>query len=260
MTTYWDAKTYDRIGTPMQEWAGAVIDDLGLAGNETVLDAGCGSGKVTMQLAQRLPQGKIYALDSSAEMIAGLKDTVRDTDVSCAIIPIRSSLTDFELPVQVDCVFSNAVFHWISDDTALFASLHRATRRGGRLRAQCGGFGNISRVYEAVAVAQADPRFSEYFKGTRDSKKFRKPEEAIASMEAAGWHNVTASTFDAPVTFETPADAVMYLRTVILREHVMLLPAELGDAYLEAVVEAGIRQYGEPFCANYVRLNLAATT
>jgi trans-aconitate 2-methyltransferase len=131
--TYWDAETYDRIGTPMRGWAQQVIEDLHLRGDETVLDAGCGSGSVTLDLRARLPRGTIYAVDASAEMIEQLRRRLA-TDGVTGVVPIHASLTDFSLPEPVDRVFSNAVFHWIPDDAALFSSLYHALRgASGRL-------------------------------------------------------------------------------------------------------------------------------
>ena len=141
-STHWNAEVYDRIGKPMRRWAQAVIDDLHLRGDETVLDAGCGSGSVTFDLLERLPGGQIYAIDSSPDMIAKITRAIEERGIT-NITPIRASLTDFELPEPVDVVFSNAVLHWIPDDDALFSCLHRATKPGGHFRAQCGGGNNI---------------------------------------------------------------------------------------------------------------------
>jgi len=55
----WDGKTYDRIGTPQAEWGKAVLDRMQLRGDETVVDAGCGSGRVTELLLERLPEGHV---------------------------------------------------------------------------------------------------------------------------------------------------------------------------------------------------------
>ena len=157
--TYWDAEVYDRIGTPMRRWAQHVIDDLALRGDETVLDAGCGSGSVTFDLLQKLRHGKVYAVDASAEMIAALDKTVAERGET-RITTLHASLTDFTLPEQVDAVFSNAVFHWIPDDDALFGCLFRAAKPGGRLRAQCGGYGNNHNVLQAVAAVRKQERFA----------------------------------------------------------------------------------------------------
>ena len=255
--TYWNAEVYERIGTPMRGWAQQVIDDLELAGDEVVLDAGCGSGSVTFDLLAKLPRGKIYAVDASAEMIASLSRQIAKRGAT-NVTPIVASLTDFTLPEQVDCVFSNAVFHWIPDDDALFGCLYRATKAGGRLRAQCGGYGNNAHVLAAVAEVRADAWFAHYLDGFRDSKKYRTPEDGKASLERAGWRDVRASLFEAPIPFDREDDAALYVRTILLRDHVARLPEELRDAYARAVVRGTIARWGAPYVADYVRLDLWA--
>lgn len=257
--TYWNAEVYDRIGTPMRRWAQAVIDDLHLRGDETVLDAGCGSGSVTFDLLAKLPRGKIYALDASAEMVASLAKQVAERGVT-NVTPMQASLTDFTLPEQVDCVFSNAVFHWIPDDDALFGCLYRATKPSGRLRAQCGGFGNNAHVLASVAVVREQPRFSKNLAGFSDSKKYRTPEEVTTSLERAGWRDVRARLFAQPVPFDTHDDGALYVKTILLRDHIARLPEPDRNAYAQAVVEETVRRHGEPYTADYVRLDMWAVT
>jgi trans-aconitate 2-methyltransferase len=256
--TYWDAATYDRIGTPMRRWAQQVIDDLGLRGDETVLDAGCGSGSVTFDLLAKLPHGKIYAVDASAEMIASLTRALDERGIT-NVTPVHASLTDFTLPEPVDVVFSNAVFHWIPDDDALFGCLYRATKPGGRLRAQCGGYGNNAHVLDAVAAVRQDERFARHLDGFTDTKRYRTPDQARAAMERAGWRDVRASLFAAPVPFDDPADAALYVKTILLRDHVARLPEADRDAYARAVVDETVRRWGAPYTADYVRLDLWAS-
>jgi trans-aconitate 2-methyltransferase len=256
--TYWNAEVYDRIGKPMRRWAQQVIDDLKLAGDETVLDAGCGSGSVTFDLLERLPRGKIYAVDASAEMIASLTKAIEERGVT-NVVPIHASLTDFTLPEQVNRVFSNAVFHWIPDDDALFGCLFRAAKPGAKLRAQCGGYGNNAHVLAAVAAVRKDDRFAPHLDGFSDSKKYRTPEEAKESLERAGFRDVRASLFDAPVPFDDLAEAALYVKTILLRDHVARLPGDLGDQYAQAVVEETVRRWGAPYTADYVRLDMWAT-
>ncbi len=257
MNTYWDAEVYDRIGTPMRRWAQQVIEDLELRGDETVLDAGCGSGSVTFDLLEKLPRGRIYAVDASAEMIASLQRQI-DERGAANIVPMRASLTDFTLAEPVDAVFSNAVFHWITDDDALFGCLYRATKPGGRLRAQCGGFGNQVYVFDAVDAVRRQPRFEPYLRGFIDARKYRTAEEATAALERAGWRDVRASLFDAPVRFDDDAHAALYVQTILLRDHVARLPEADRAAYARAVVHETIRLRGRPYVADYVRLDLWA--
>src|SRR5438093_7064832 len=145
----------------MRRWAQAVIDDLHLGGDGTFLDAGCGPGSVTFDLLERLPRGRIYAVDSSPDMISKITQAIEERGIT-NVIPIRADLTAFELPEHVDVVFSNAVLHWIPDDDALFGCLLRATKPGGRFRAQCGGGANIARLMEATNAVEEGEPYSRY--------------------------------------------------------------------------------------------------
>jgi trans-aconitate 2-methyltransferase len=256
-STHWNAEVYERIGTPMRRWAQAVIDDLNLSGDETVLDAGCGSGSVTFDLLERLPRGRIYAVDSSPDMISKITQAIDERGIT-NVFPIRASLADFELPEQVDVVFSNAVLHWIPDDDALFSCLLRATKPGGRFRAQCGGGENIARLMEATEAVEKLEPCARYL-GLAEFRKYRTAEHAKEAMERAGWADVRASLFDSPVRFDNRDAAALYLRTIILQRHVAALPEEHQDPFLRAVIDETIRRFGEPFTADYVRLDLWAT-
>jgi trans-aconitate 2-methyltransferase len=255
--THWNAEVYDRIGTPMRRWAQQVIDELALRGDETVLDAGCGSGSVTFDLLARLPRGRIYAVDSSPQMIEKLARGIEERGIT-NVVPVLADLTDFSLPEPVDAVFSNAVFHWVHDDDGLFGSLFRAAKPGGRLRAQCGGGDIFARLMPVVDAVRARPPFVGALGGLRDGKRYRAREQAREAMECAGWRDVRASTFAAPVAFDNEDDAALYLRTIILRDHAARLPEDQAEAYVRAVVAEYVARHGRPFTADYVRLDLAA--
>jgi trans-aconitate 2-methyltransferase len=255
--TYWNAEVYDKIGTPMRGWAQAVIDDLGLRGDETVLDAGCGSGSVTLDLWERVKKGKIYALDSSPDMIARLRATLDERGIE-NIIPMQTDLTKFSLPEKVDVVFSNAVFHWIQDDTGLFGSLARATKPGGRLRAQCGGGENIKKLIGATHDVEKRIPYAEYLSGRVEPRKYRSEKQAVETLQANGWKNARANVFPSGVVFEDVDSAVLYLKTIILQQQASALPEELSEQFLRDVIDEVIKRHGAPFIADYVRLDLWA--
>ena len=256
--THWDAETYDRIGTPMRQWAQAVIDDLDLQGNETVLDAGCGSGSVTLDLLKKLPDGKIYAVDSSLQMITKLKKTLEEQKID-NVIAMQADLTKLQLNEQVDVVFSNAVFHWIQDDDGLFGSLARCTKPGGRLRAQCGGGANIRKLMAATREVEARPPYNEHLRGRVEPRKYRSNEQAKVALERNGWKDARAETFPSDVTFDDEDHAVLYLKTIILQQQAAALPENLSDRFLRDVIAEVEARHGQPFVADYVRLDLWAT-
>jgi trans-aconitate 2-methyltransferase len=139
----WDAETYEQVATPQQQWAGEILARASFAPGDLVLDAGCGGGGVTRRL---LDTGvRVIAVDADADMVAKARETLPSE-----VEVLHQDLLELELPEPVDGVFSCAVFHWIADHDALFARLHAALKRGGRLAAQCGGHGNIAKVDAAL--------------------------------------------------------------------------------------------------------------
>ena len=237
----WDAATYDRIAEPMTRWGGVVLERLQLMGDECVLDAGCGSGRVTEQLCRRLPRGRVIALDRSAAMVTEaqrrLAPYASRTTVLCADLakplPLRS----------VDAIFSTATFHWIHDHKALFAHLAAVLRPDGQLVAQCGGAGNIARVHAAAKAAGVD----------LEATHFATPARTKQRLEAAGFVDVRCWLQPEPTPLEPGQPFETYLRTVCLRPHLDQLAASEQPAFLRNVME----QLGEPVI-DYVRLNITA--
>ncbi|MDQ3721290.1 MAG: methyltransferase domain-containing protein [Actinomycetota bacterium] len=243
----WDARSYERVSGPQAAWAEKVLDRLALRGHETVLDAGCGSGRVTKMLLERLPEGRVVAVDSAPSMVAEARqalDPVRAT-------VIEADLAQLRLEEPVDATFSNAVFHWVPDHDALFARLFEALGPGGRLEAQCGGEGNVERFHEAAReVGEREPFYS-HLSGWTGPWNFAGPAETAERLRGAGFEQVKTSLEPWPVTLEEPVE---YLRTVCLGHHLERLPGELHGLYAEAVAA----ECGTPLTLDYVRLNLSA--
>jgi trans-aconitate 2-methyltransferase len=182
VTRDWDANVYERISTPMEEMGKTVLDRLELRGDETVLDAGCGTGRVTALLQERLPNGRVIAVDGSQAMVEAARERL-DPDRTEAFV---ADLTELELPEPVDAILSTATFHWIADHDRLFRRLYAALKPGGRLVAQCGGAGNIAEVLESIEIAARDfPEVEGW-----SPWNFATPEETEVRLQAAGFSEV----------------------------------------------------------------------
>jgi trans-aconitate 2-methyltransferase len=242
----WDASTYDRISAPQQRWAAEQLDRLRLAGDEVVLDAGCGSGKVTLELARRVPRGVIYAVDAAPSMVRHTQEALGDRGTAMC-----QDLVELALPEPVDVVFSNATFHWIKDHDALFAALHRNMKPGARLVAQCGGRGNIDAFRRAADdVAFSEP-FARYFRDWQRPWNYATAEETAQRLTRAGFQDVNTWLQDRPTQLEEPRS---FVQTVCLVRHLDPLPPELHDAFIDAVLS----RFGQPLVLDYVRLNMTA--
>ena len=240
----WDARTYDRVADPMTRWGSVVLNRLPLVGAERVLDAGCGTGRVTEQLLERLgDRGRVIALDGSPAMVERARERLaRFGD------RVEYLVADLGRPLPiaggVDAVLSTATFHWVPDHDALFANLATVLRPGGWLVAQCGGVGNIASIQRVLATIRD---------GWLGPVHFETPLATIRRLDAAGFVDIECWLTDEPTRFEPGEPFETYLRTVVLGAHLERLPVAEHDGFVAAVV-AGI---GEP-AIDYVRLNIVA--
>jgi trans-aconitate 2-methyltransferase len=236
----WDAATYDRLPIPMTGWGLQVLERLELRGDETVLDAGCGTGQVTEALRERLPRGHVIALDASPSMIAKAVERLGADRITY----LTHDLMD-PIPIDpVDAILSTATFHWVPDHDRLFANLAAVLRTGGQLAAQCGGWGNLERVNAAAERAAGIDLAA--------TKTYASPEETWTRLEAEAFVDIEAWLQESPVEL-APDDLEPYLRTIILSAEV----ARRSEADAEALVHAVATELGEPLI-DYVRLNIIA--
>lgn len=239
----WDAATYDRIADPMTRWGGAVLERLRLDGDETVLDAGCGSGRVTEQLLARLPRGHVVALDASPSMIDEARRRLEGESERLTFV-VADLLDPLPIDAPVDATLSTATFHWVLDHDRLYRNLAAAIRPGGQLVAQAGGAGNVASIHKAAAEAGVH---------VEDAWCFASPEDERRRLEAAGFVEVRTWLNAEPTPLEPGAPLETYLATIILRPHLARLPDSEHAAFVHEVA----RRLPKPEI-DYVRLNIVA--
>jgi trans-aconitate 2-methyltransferase len=243
----WDGATYDRISQTMEKLGLEVLDRLELRGDETVLDAGCGSGRITQALIERLPHGRVIAIDESPSMIAAARERLGpDADLRVG------DLLELELEEPVDAILSTATFHWIKDHERLFAHLRAALAPGGRLLAQCGGEGNIEILRGKAREVLAREPYAKHFVGWQAPWNYAGPAITRERLRTAGFQ--TAECWLAPAPRE-PEDPRAFLATIVLGPHVQQLPEPLREPFMDDVLAL----LGEPVVVDYVRLNIDAS-
>jgi len=242
----WDGATYDRISGPMEGLGREVLARLELHGDELVLDAGCGSGRITQALIERLPRGRVIAVDQSASMVDAAKQRLGPAaDIRVV------DLLELELEEPVDAILSTATFHWIADHASLFGRLRAALRPGGRLVAQCGGEGNITVLRGKVTPLLSREPYAEYFRDWRPPWNYAAPGQTRERLLSAGFTSAECWLAPAPREPEHPRE---FLSTIVLGPHVQQLPRELQEKFMDEVLE----MLGEPVVVDYVRLNIDA--
>jgi len=246
-TSEWDGAAYDRLADPQARWGHDVLHRLVAGGDETVLDAGCGSGRVTEALLARLPDGRVVALDASASMLGEARrrlaphgDRVRF--VQTDLLELGPSTLGDDHPV--DAVLSTATFHWVTDHARLFANLAAVIRLDGQLVAQYGAEGNLDTLLAAVRSLGVE-RVGTW--------RYASADETVALLERAGFPDPDVWTNPAPTRFDDPDVLAEFLSAVILREHLATLAPSDRRPFAERVVDA----MPEPVI-DYVRLNVVA--
>jgi len=221
------------------------------------MDAGCGTGRLTAELLQNLPRGRVVGVDLSQNMLAGAQDFL-SSDFGGKFLLVAADLQDLPFERVFDGIFSTAAFHWVLDHGRLFHSLFGVLRPGGWLQAQCGGGPNLARLRKRTDELAATKKYARYFAGFHEPWTFNDAETAAAILRGAGFVEVDTSLEPAPTILEDFAKYSDFVRSVILRQHLERIPdPELRTAFVAALAHQASGD-DPPFSLDYWRLNLSA--
>lgn len=258
MTLEWDAEEYEVLSGPHLGWGtdllARALRHWPLRGDEAAIDAGCGTGRVTELLLERLPWGTVLAVDASGAMVEAARERFAgDPRVRAE----RLDLLCLEVEEPVDLILSTATFHWIKDHPTLFEVLARALKPGGRMVAQCGGIGNVAHVQTVAESVMQEDRFREHFTGWTGPWNFADPETTRVRLEAAGFDEVETWLHEEATEFDSTGELARFLKTVVLGQHLASLPEVEHEPFVAAVAGQLVTEAGAPVI-NYVRLNILA--
>jgi trans-aconitate 2-methyltransferase len=244
----WDAAGYDALPLPHECWGRRLLATLPLTGDETVLDAGAGTGRDTAALLDRLPRGHVVAVDGSAAMLDLLRQRLASVDPGRLTV-LQANLSEpLRLAYPVDAVFSVATLHWLPDHPAVFRSLARVLRPGGVLRAEWGGAGNCANVEKALAEVGLPP--------LNAACNFATDTETAGRLRDAGFVDVRTALVPDPARLEPGAQLEAYLGTVVLGSVLESMGPVAAGERAEAVRQVAARLPGP--AVDYVRLQASA--
>ncbi len=256
MAREWDANAYHRISGPQFSWGKRVLDRLSLQGSETVMDAGCGTGKLTAELLERLPQGRVVGIDLSYNMLNAAREYLAPK-FEHQIRFVAADLQGVPFVEAFDGIFSTAAFHWVPDHDRLFHNLLHALKPGGWLIAQCGGAGNLRRLLGRVEELKQWPAYRNYIGDYRYAWVYADAETAAERLRRAGFIGVETGLVPAPTRFKTAEEYSEFVRKVILHRHLERLPSPALQAEFMSEVVRQAAQDNPPFELDYLRLNLS---
>lgn len=245
----WDAETYHRVSGPQEAMALEVIDRLDLRGDETVLDAGCGSGRVTALLLERVPRGRVVGVDASPTMIEHAREHLAPFGDRVRLLV--ADLASFTLDETADAVCSTAALHWVLDHDALWARLAAVLAPRGQLVAQFGGVGNVARPLALIEELAAREPYREWFIDWRYPWRFRDAAETEKRLLRSGFEEVRCWLTEFRYVPDDPAG---FLREVVAGAHLERLPQDRRDAFMTELLDS----FAGDFEIDGVRCNVVA--
>lgn len=255
----WDAATYHRVADPQTAWGRAILERIELRGTETIVDIGCGSGRLTADLVSRVPHGRVIAVDISNAMLTAARRHLAGLGSTPASVRlVRADAAHLPFNQAADVLFSTATFHWVLDHIVLFRSIFAALRPGGRLVAQCGGGPNLARLLARVKAIASRATFASAFLNWNRPCEFADDTTTKLRLHQAGFVRVETSLTPAPTSFSDAGQFREFVRTVVLRPHLAVISdAHAGEMFLDEIVSvAGADD--PPYTLDYWRLNISA--
>lgn len=249
--TDWDGAGYERISGLQRRLAQATLAQLSFAGDERVLDVGCGDGYITRAIAARLPAGAVLGLDASPRMIAAARS---HPDPPGARVAFEvGDVLALTAVAEFDVVVSFNALHWVADQAGALTAIGRATRPGGRVIVQqvCAG---PRRSLEATAMAVCgSAAWSAFFAGFAPPFVHVDPRRYPELAAAAGLRVADQQVEDIRWDFGSRAAFTDWC-TVGFADWTARLPADRVADWVRAVVDAYTDQVGESGVFRFLQL------
>lgn len=252
----WDARTYDKVSAKVQlRWGRKLLDKRRWSGNEIVMDAGAGSGNLTRILADKVPNGQIYAVDSDPSMVEQAKINLSD----CSNVQvIHSSMDDVKLQTKVDVIFSNAALHWILDQQKILSYFWQLLKPNGELLIECGGHGNLEKILSLIFKIIQSDQFKANFAGWKQPWFFPRPEYTKSLLLDIGFRDIQVYLSDETMVYPDLESFMLFVKTVIMKPFADHLGDSKKDQFFEAFLNEIKLHSNNGWVLDYVRLDISA--
>ena len=235
----WDAENYHRVSTVQESWATELLEKRKIGEYEVVMDAGCGTGRVTGTIANAVKKGMVYAVDIDVNMITKAKENLKDFS---NITFIKSDISEVRLPEKIDLVFSNAAIHWVLDHKKLFSNFWELLKPNGELLIQCGGKGNLELVRTILEKLRKSNTFKHYFADWKSPWNFASPADVKKTLNDTGFNDTQAQLKKKTAKFENHEEFMLFMKTVVMKPYLAYLPANNNNETWNSFIEEFVNE------------------
>jgi trans-aconitate 2-methyltransferase len=237
----WDAEDYSRNSSAQLQWARELIAKLHLRGSEHVLDIGCGNGNVTAILSELLPGGRVVGIDVSEDMIAAAHQRFPDPSFkNLRFLRMDAAAIDFD--DRFDIAFSNAVLHWVRDQSSVLKGVAGILKNGGRLLFQMGGKGNAHELIAVLEALTSRPPWDSFFRGFSFPYTFLDPEEYHGLLLQAGLGEAKVELIPREMKQKGKDGFAGWIRTTWM-PYTERIPLDLRERFISEIVDSYMRDH-----------------
>ncbi len=237
----WNAAEYAKHSDNQYEWARELIPKLELNGNESLIDIGCGDGKITQLLSTYLPHGQVVGVDSSEEMVASARQSFPHCH-NPNLTFLKMDARELTFREQFDVAFSNSTLHWIIDHQAVLAGVYDGLDKKGRLLFQMAGKGNAEDILAVMKEYISEEDCEPYFKHFTFPYGFYGPEEYVHWLKEAGFNPENVELIPKDMKFHGKDGLAGWIRTTWL-PFTERLPVEFRELFISEIADRYITAY-----------------
>jgi trans-aconitate 2-methyltransferase len=222
----WDAEAYHAMSDPQYDLAMDLLESLELMGDETVIDAGCGSGRVSVEILARLPRGHLLAVDLSHNMLE-FAEKVLVAQPGQTVDVLQADLQTFTRPGIADGIFSSSTLHFVKDHKTLFENLHQSLKPHGWIALQFGSKNMANNpMLKQINDVVKGPTFGKYNLQLMPEFYGADGDSTYANLQAAGFTEIVVEETDVVMDFAHDHRMERLMRSALSKDVLNSLPSD----------------------------------
>ncbi len=230
----WDAEKYDAVKAPQVDAGRELIALAGVRENDAVLDLGCGTGKLTIELARLAAKGNVVGIDPSEEML----ERARAVSAGARNVSlIKAAAEDMGFSERFDLVFSNSALQWVKDQHRALGLTYNSLRKNGRIAFQLPAKNFCVEFFDYIEKAVALLGYERFYYGWQSPWRFPARDDFADMLSRAGFQSIDVSYKDYHLRFSGVPDVVNWWSSAGLRPYLAALPEGAQQHFKEAFAE-----------------------
>ncbi|MEW6584312.1 MAG: methyltransferase domain-containing protein [Nitrospirota bacterium] len=224
----WDAEAYDTVESPQTDAGAELIAMAGVRENDSILDIGCGTARLTLELARLAHKGRVVGIDPSSEMLGRAEEASASVDnILLMNIPAQKMAFNEEF----DLVYSNSALQWIKEQEDVIIRSYKALKSDGRIALQLPardfGWAMTENIHSAFLALGLD---SEYDK-MESPWRFPLKSEMEGYLSDAGFIGVRTFYREYTLLFESVNDVLAWAASAGVRPFLARLPEKKQERF-----------------------------